>query len=112
MCGVYTHVEAAGHGNIDDVHYTMSFDFEVVGTVCVTLSVAIEGDAKFLEGSHTNVYGILIKSNDLLEMVGTKCVSGEDVVCVVYALLIKLTIGYTTGVMGVTEATVRVTVSE
>lgn len=106
VCGVKTSGEAAGHGVIGDVHYTILFVEDGLGVVKVTERVAKEVGTLIDDARHANVYGISIYYNDPPEITVTKKIPGEYVK-ETKANLIKLTIGYSSGVVGVAEATIR-----
>lgn len=72
----------------------------------MTKSVTKEVGAVLEEADHTNVYGISIYYNDSPEMCVTRHVPG-DVVENAAANLIKLTTGYSSGVVGVAEPAAR-----
>lgn len=102
VCGVRTHVEAIGHGVISDGHDTAVLLGE--GGEWLTWSVSLIS----FEGcwtSHANVYGILIFVGDAIETKVSCCAPGEGVA--LFALLIKLSIGYSSGVIGAYEVTHR-----
>ncbi len=74
--------------------------------------MSLEVYHRFEDSSYTNIYGIGIFSNDKVEIVVTKTVPGELEVCCVTSRLIKLTIGYVSGVVGGTEVAVVTSVSD
>lgn len=92
VCGVYTHVETAGHGVILDGVDTAVLLGE--GVACRTKTVTYGAD---ILTDHSNLYGILILAGDAKESVVT-CEAPGDKSLV--TLVIKVTIGYLSGVVG------------
>lgn len=108
---VKTHGEAAGHGLIRDVNYTIVLSVDGSSVVCVTRTVTEDVGSELKDTDHTNVYGISILPNDLSEIPVTKAVPKEDATYF-HALLIKLTSGYPPGVSGVPEVTTLIPVAK
>lgn len=94
VCGVKTHGEAAGHVVNLDGHDTAVLLGE--GVVCRTCSVTVEVGNCVTD--HSNLYGILMLAGDSKET-GVACEAPGDKVLT--TLLIKLSIGYSSGVVGV-----------
>lgn len=109
VCGVKTHVEASGHGSLGDVHYTIVFSEDGDGGPCSTIVVSKWVGTEVLDTDHTNVYGISI-TVDATESVVAECSSGDYVGCAI-TLLMKLSTGYSSGVVGVAEVTPRTSVT-
>lgn len=104
VCGVWTHVESVGSGTLDDVHYTIVLLDDGVGVVVVTCYLSCDVGSLLDVAVHTNVYVILMLSGDAVEMCVTCSVPGVYVDWST-ASLIKLAIGYSSGVVGGAEVT-------
>lgn len=111
VCGVKTHVESVGAGVLVDVHYPIVLYLEGPGVKSATPNVPEDVEPKLEDTDHTNAYGILIFAGDALEAKVTKDAPG-DYVHKSNTSLIKLTIGYPPGVVGVAEVTVSAPVAK
>lgn len=111
VCGVKTHVEAVGAGTLVDVYYSIVLYLEGSGVKSATSNVSEDVETDLKEADHTNAYGILILAGDTLEVKVTKEAPG-DYVHESNTSLIKLTIGYPSGVVGVAELTVSTSVTK
>lgn len=110
VCGVKTHRETVGIGTLVDVHYSIVLYLDGPGVKPATCNVSEDVETILEDTDHTNAYGILMLAGDTLEAKVTKEAPG-DYVHNSNTSLMKLTIGYSPGVVGVTEVTPRTKVT-
>lgn len=101
VCGVKIYVEILGYGLLGDVYYIIVFSEDGDGGFCL-MSVVLKWVGIGLDKlDYINVYGISIMV-DVIELGVVEWLLG-DVVGNVVMFLIKFSIGYLLGVVGVVE---------